>query len=404
MNNIVDINTDELKASAPIINYIKTFYKNKIVIVRENNNVAFAKCIFHVEDTASLAIYANGTYKCFGCGEHGDLITLVQKIENVDFQRACEIIANNVGYQLNYLPVNKDWEDYKDELDKHTRRYWINLQHNPDALNYLINIRKVSPEMINTFRLGFTDSNEYQYRQDMGNISNRLVFPILEHKRNNPKCIGMAYRGLKDEKPKYVNDKNQDGRDGEKQELNGVFIKGNVLYGMAQAYKGISESGFVFITEGYFDVIAMHQAGFKNTVGIMSASLSDEQIKAICSVTNNIILMLDNDNAGHIGMYRCVEKLILHGLRPMICIINGFKDPDEMCKAFSFDTNNIRSFIMNNLKDGIYSLVFKDINTYKEMVSKERIKVYNKAMSIINTIPNETVRNAYIKEIEKEIY
>ena len=249
MNTIVDINTEELKASAPIIPYIKTFYRDKITITKENNNVAFASCIFHDEDTASLAFYANGTYKCFGCGEHGDLITLVQKIENVNFHDACEIIANNAGYKLNYVQVNENWEKYKDELDNHTRRYWINLQNNAEALNYLINIRKISPEIINIFRLGFTDQNEYKYRKDMENISNKLVFPILEHRRINPKCIGMAYRSLKDEKPKYINDHNQTGSSNQDPNLNGIFIKGNTLYGLAQSYKGISTNNFIIILD-----------------------------------------------------------------------------------------------------------------------------------------------------------
>jgi len=125
-----------------IIPYIKIHYKNKIKIERENNTIAFAKCIFHEEDTASLAIYANGTYKCFGCGAHGDIISLVQSIENLDFQSACLLIANNIGYKIEEINVNPEWEKYKDELDNHSRRYWLNLQRNAEALNYLINIRK----------------------------------------------------------------------------------------------------------------------------------------------------------------------------------------------------------------------------------------------------------------------
>lgn len=402
--NQIDIDTQELKSMAPIIPYVKTYYKDKISIERENDNMATAKCIFHDENTASLVFYSNGTYKCFGCGEHGDIITLVQKIENLDFQSACVLIAHNVGYQIKEIKVNQAWEQYKDILDEHTRRYWVNLQHNAEALNYLVNVRRISPEMINRFRLGFTDSEEYLYRQDMSNIANRIVFPILEHKKFNPKCVGMAYRGLKDEKPKYVNDHNQCGMNGQNPALKGVFTKGNMLYGLAQAYQSIIRNKFVFIVEGYFDVIAMHQAGFENTVGIMGTSFTEEQIKAIRSVTNNVFLLLDNDSAGQNATEKYIVELIKYDIRPIICVLDGFKDPDEMCKAFDFNNQSIYQFIMNHMKDGVHSVIMSVLDRYKSIVSQERIKAFTKLYQIVTTIPNPAIKEAYLKEIDKELY
>jgi len=401
---LLDIDTKELKSMAPIVPYIKQFYKDKIIIESENDTVAFAKCIFHEENTASLAFYNNGTYKCFGCGEHGDIITLVQKIENVDFQTACIMIANNIGYQIKEININPDWEKYKDTLDNHCRRYWKNLQNNADALNYIVNIRKISPEMINKFRLGYTDINEYQYRNDMGNISNKLVFPILEHRKINPKCVGMAYRGLTDEKPKYINDHNQTGQNGQDKALNGVFIKGNLLYGLAQSYQSIIKNNFVFIVEGYFDVISMHQAGFTNTVGIMGTSITEEQIKAILNVTNNVFLLLDNDKAGQSAINRYVPELIKYDIRPVICILDGFKDPDEMCKYFNYNNQKIYQFIMNHMKEAVHDYIYKEIERYKDITSRERIKAFTRLYPVINSIPNPALRIAYMKELEKELF
>ena len=400
----MDINTQELKQNAPIIPYIKTFYKDKVIIEKETNGVAFAKCVFHEEDTASLAFYSNGTYKCFGCGEHGDLITFVQKVENLDFQGACILIANNVGYEIKETYYNKDWEDYKDELDNHSRRYWKNLMNNAEALNYIINKRKITAESINNFRLGFTDNDEYKYRKDVSNISNKIVFPILEHKRVNPKCVGMAYRNLTDEKPKYINDKNQLGQQGQRPELNGVFIKGNMLYGLAQAYPYIVKNDFVFIVEGYFDVISMHQAGFKNTVGIMGTSFTEAQIREIKKITRNVFLLLDNDNAGINASHKYIEELIKYDIRPTVCKINGFKDPDELCLHYNFDNNKICKLIESNLDDGIHYIMTNMLDRYKKIVFNERVKTFTKVSSILNTIPNPALRYAYLKELEKELY
>ena len=151
------------------------------------------------------------------------------------------MIGDNVGYDVVLEEPNPLFESYKDNLDNHTRRYWVNLQNNESALKYLMHERGISKEMINLFRLGFTDAEEYKYRTDMGNISNKIVFPILEPKRRKPKCVGMAYRGLTNDKPKYINDVNQDGREGQDPNLTGVFVKGDLLYGMSFAYDSIAK-------------------------------------------------------------------------------------------------------------------------------------------------------------------
>lgn len=399
----VDINTKELKENAPIIPYIEKFYKDKINITKRGGKMVFAKCIFHEEDTASLAIYENGTYKCFGCGEHGDIITLVQKLENVDFQSACIIIANNVGYKLDFIQTNPVIESYKDNLDEFSRRYWINLQHNGDAYNYITNIRKISPEMIDRFRLGLTDNEEYKYRKDLNNISNRIAFPILEHKRINPKCVGMAYRSIKDVKPKYINDHNQDGRNGQNPTLSGVFIKGNLLYGLAQAYDSISSNNFAFVVEGYFDVISMHQSGFENTVGIMGTSFTDEQINALSKVTKNVFLILDGDEAGEKAIKRYIPALAKHGLSVMVCMLKGFKDPDEMCKHFNHDYNKIYGYINNHMQNGIYNLIFTELSIYKQNILNEKICALNRIQPILESISDPVVRSVYLKQIEKEL-
>ena len=401
---MINIDVKDLKASAPIIPYIKTFYKDKIYIERESESVAFAKCIFHQEDTASLAFYANGTWKCFGCGEHGDLITLVQKLENVDFQNACVIIANNIGYKIDFINTNPVHEQYKDNLDQLSRRYWANLYNNPEALNYVMNERHITKEIINEFRLGLTDAEEWKYRNDISNISNKIVFPILEHKRIKPKCIGMAYRSINNEKPKYINDHNQDGRAGQNPALSGVFIKGNTLYGLAQAYKHISNAKFVLVTEGYFDVIAMHQSGFRNTVGIMGTSFTEEQIKAILKVTKNIFLLLDGDNPGITAMEKNIPLLVKYDMNVTICILKGFKDPDEMCKYFDYDNSKIYNYLHENMQNGLYYLINKDINHYEELMLREKLKIFNNLYHIIETIPNPAIRNVYIKEIERRLF
>lgn len=399
----VDIDTNELKSYAPIIPYVKKFYKDRIHIVKETNNVAFASCIWHSEKTASLAFFANGSYKCFGCGEHGDIITLVQNIENIQFQEACKMIGDNVGYDIVLEEPNPIFESYKDLLDNHTRRYWSNLQQSGDALKYLICERGISKEMIDLFRLGYTDKEEYKYRADMGCISNKIVFPILEHKRRNPKCVGMAYRGLTDEKPKYINDVNQDGREGQNPQLAGVFIKGDLLYGMPMAYDSIGKNNHLILVEGYLDVISLHQAGITNTVGSMGTSITENQIKAICNVTKNVLLFLDSDKAGTSAMLKSIKDLYAAGINVAICILENGMDPADLCKTMNFDNMSIRMEIKNHTKQGIELVVNNAVERYENIATLERTKALRSAMPTIEAVQDSSIRELYKSKLLKRL-
>ena len=401
----MDIDTDELKTYAPIIPYVKKFYKDKIHIVKETNNVAFAPCIFHDEKTASLAFFANGTYKCFGggCGVSGDIITLVQSIENLKFQEACKMIGDNVGYDIILEEPNPVFESYKDTLDNHTRRYWSNLQNNGNALKYLLCERGISKEMIDLFRLGYTDPEEYKYRTDMGGISNKIVFPILEHKRRKPKCVGMAYRGLTDEKPKYINDVNQDGREGQDPNLIGVFIKGDLLYGMPMAYENISKNNYAILVEGYFDVISLHQSGICNTVGSMGTSITDSQIKALCNVTNNVLLFLDGDKAGMSAMLKSIKDLYSAGLNVAVCILENNMDPADLCMSLNFDYFAINNAIKNHTKQGIELVVNNAVEKYENIATTERTKALRFAMPIIESVKDPAIKELYKSKLLKRL-
>jgi DNA primase len=399
----MDINTDELKAYAPIIPYVKKFYKDKIHIVRETNNVAFAPCIWHSEKTASLAFFANGSYKCFGCGEHGDIIKFTENVENLGFQEACKMIGDNVGYDIVLEEPNPLFESYKDTLDNHNRRYWTNLQNNGDALRYLLCDRGISKEMIDLFRLGFTDSEEYKHRTDIGGISNKIVFPILEHKRRNPKCVGMAYRGLTDEKPKYINDVNQDGREGQNPQLAGVFIKGDLLYGLPLAYEGIAKNNHLILVEGYLDVISMHQAGITNTVGSMGTSITENQIKAICKVTNNVLLFLDGDKAGTTAMIKSIGDLYAAGLNVAVCLLNNNMDPADLCKSLEFNNMDIRMEIKNHTKQGIELVVNSAVERYENIATTERTKALRSAMPVIEAVQDPAIKELYKSKLFKRL-
>lgn len=397
----MEINVEELKQAAPIIDYVKKHYSHKIHFVEESANCAKAYCIWHKEtDSPSLAFFSNGTYKCFGeCGESGDVITFVQREENLTFQEACKAIGDNVGYEVILTPPNPYHEAYKDRMDNLTRRYWYNFQTNQDAKDYMINQRGLTEETLTAFRIGLTDVDEYKYRTDLGGISNRISFPILENKTFNPKCIGMGYRTLQSEKAKYINDCNQEGRVNQDLNLTGVFVKGNVLYGYTMAQPWIKKYKFAILVEGYVDVLSMYQSGLKNTVSGMGTSITEAQADTLKKVTNSILLILDSDSAGIKSMIRILPMLLSKGFTIAVCTFNKGMDPSDICLKHKFNYNKIYGLIKENTIPCGQFLVNNAVARYETIVNTERQKALETVLPVLNVMSNQIEKDLYLNTL-----
>ena len=419
------IKTEELKQQAPLIPYIKKYYSSIIKIERESNGVAFAKCIFHDEDTASLAFYENGTYKCFGCGEHGDIITLVSCIENCNFLTACIMIAENVGYPIIYEDEIQEKPEiiaFKQEVVNNAKRYVKNLESNPEALNYLLNVRRLDPNTIKMFGLGLTDSEEYKYRKDINNISNCITFPLFNTKSTYD-ALGFAYKPMQEGNVKYLNDRNQSGADGQNPDLNGIFVKGNLLFGYPQAYKSVIKRKCVFVVEGYFDVMSMHRIGFTNTVGIMGTSLTSAQENALIEMTDTIILMLDFDKAGEINSLKLIKRLAGHSAIKNLFIIpqesfnKPAKDPDDLCKMIidrydrpindrdyiSLQENKeVQHIFDDKMEDAIIYLLRKIYNPYQRRILNLKKNLISNLDEVVSSICYEK-RELYKSIVEQSL-
>lgn len=384
---MAEINVEELKSAAPIVDYIKQYYGQKIIITEESSTVAKANCIWHQDkESPSLSFFKNSnTYKCFGCGKYGDLIVLVQELENVGFQEACKIIGDNIGYEIILTPPNPYHESYKDIMDNHTRRYWHNLRSDYTAQSYLQN-RGIIQQTINEFRIGLTDAQEYLFRKETGGIGYRISFPILEPKSKNAKCIGMGYRAITDVKPKYINDTNQDGVGNKDPLLAGVFIKGNCLYGYTQAYEFIKQSKYAILVEGYMDVISLHQSNIKNVVGAMGTSITPAQVSLLSKITKNIILIMDSDNAGINSMHKILPELYKAGMNVKVCILGKGEDPADICLKNNFDNGAVSKVIRDNTVDSMTFIFNNTMKDYESVVIQKRKEVLRNMQPIIDSL------------------
>lgn len=390
---------DEIKNAIPLSSYLQKYYGLEL---KRSGNVFVCNCPFHEERTGSFVVFEDN-YHCYGCGEHGDIINFVQKKENLMFKEACELIAQNVGVNYTIEPPNKYHEQYKDIMDNHSNRYANNLlQSNNKALEYLTKDRGLTIDTIKKFRLGLVPDKEYINRNDIGNISNRISFPIFENKSfKYAKCLAMGYRTLiPGEKPKYINDKNQDDKNSN---LCGVFVKGNCLYGYQEAEESIRKRNFAILVEGYMDVISMHQSGIKNTVGVMGTSITQNQVELISKITKNVILFLDGDNAGISNMFRTLPMFLKAGINVKMIIARNNKDAADICNDFNFNTKKVYDYICKNSKLALEYMINLAYMEYSDVVMNEKRKIYNKIVPIINSISNETDKDIYMSSLKKKL-
>ncbi|MDR2724176.1 MAG: DNA primase [Holosporaceae bacterium] len=406
------------------------FLKSQISIVdvvssrislRRSGRDWFGLCPFHKEKTSSLKVDPNkGFFHCFGCGVHGDAISFVQDFDRISFVEAVEHLAHQYGIPLP-LRENVFVDPHKPVYDAITQmKNWFARQLNEpagkDALKYLES-RKISRESIEKFQLGFAPDNQElfrhlrqqgfsfdvllktgvfsrsKYQEDMINrYHGRLIFPISD---SFGKCVGFGGRIIREENAaKYINSPETE-----------IFVKSNHLYGYFLAKRGKTRE--VILTEGYIDVISMHQAGFDGAVAPLGTSISEHQINLCWNICANPIISLDGDSAGIKASYRWIDKILL-----LITAGKSFKfarlpqglDPDQLIAGNQSDV--VRAAITDAvpLSEWIWDGAFL---LYPSETPEQKAALMKMLMSKVETIRDVSVKKLYIqslKERERSLY
>lgn len=308
----------------------------KYITVKQKGNLSWACCPFHKEKTPSFCINdEKAFFYCFGCGEQGDVFSFLCKFNNQEFLYVLEDLADRFG-----LKVLRG-KNYKDDLEilKLLENYYCaNLKTNSKVLEYLKK-RDIKEETIEKFHLGFAGDGainfllcngvDYEVMQRIGivgiknqdRLMNRLIFPIKNRRKDT---IGFAGRVLDDSLPKYIN-----------YQESAFFQKSMHLYNENHIIPGEA----VIIVEGYFDVIKLTQANFKNVLASMGTSISIYHLHFLFGLTDKIFLMFDGDAAGRKSLFSNLKnflKCIKPGKSIRICFLSENCDPDDLVENLSF--------------------------------------------------------------------
>ena len=314
-------------------------------------------CPFHSEKTPSFSVNRNRQiYKCFGCGEGGNVVTFVMKYENCTFPEAIKQLADKAGValpEMEYSEEAKRRETRRQrllEVNKEAAKFYfyqLRTPHGVKAKEYL-DKRQLSDEVRKNFGLGYAPVRGEELlaylRQkgfsddlirDVGlakmderrgtttQFWNRVMFPIQDI---NHRVIGFGGRimGDADSGPKYLNSPETE-----------IFDKSRNLYGMN--YARSARTGNIILCEGYMDVISMHQAGFTQAVASLGTAFTPGQAGLIKKYTRDVLLAYDSDGAGVKAALRAIRILRDAGMSGKIINMSPYKDPDEFMKNMGKD-------------------------------------------------------------------
>jgi DNA primase len=303
----------ELLARADIVEIVGRF-----VQLKKGGANFVGLCPFHAEKSPSFNVNpARQFYHCFGCGKSGDAIRFLMEHAGMNFVEATKDLAGQYGMEVpedDASPAERERTakarekhvTLTDVLEKAGEAYRKHLKSSPRAVDYLKG-RGLSGQIAKRFGLGYAPegwrslasvfadyadplleesglviAGEEDKRYDR--FRDRIMFPIRNVKGE---CIGFGGRVLGDEKPKYLNSPETP-----------VFSKGRELYGLFEARAELREHGFVLVTEGYMDVVALAQLGFPNAVATLGTACTPDHVQKLVRFTDSIVFSFDGDEAG----------------------------------------------------------------------------------------------------------
>jgi len=345
---------DEVRARTPIAEFIGQY-----VPLRKRGNDLVGLCPFHGEKTPSFHVHPDrGFYKCFGCGEGGNVFNFLQKMENLTFPDALRMLAAKAGVELTpETPGSARARSEKEAIYEANRiaSVYFSKTLKSDAgarARAYLEKRGFTAATIETFGLGCAPAGWDGLRDELERngvdlhlaakaalvkpsqrggwydfYRDRLMVPTLA---TTGEVIAFGGRALGDEEPKYLNTSTTP-----------VYTKGRHLFALNVAKRAAQREKTLIVVEGYLDCIALHQAGFDNAVASLGTSFTDEQAAELKKYADNVFLCFDGDAAGNAAAFKTIDiamRVLEHAGRNVRVV--GFppgEDPDSYVRAHGAD-------------------------------------------------------------------
>ena len=343
---------DELRGRLTLSDYV-----GKRVRLQKKGREHLGLCPFHNEKTPSFTVNdSKAFYHCFGCGAHGSAIDWVMQMEGLSFPEAVERLAGDAGMAV---PQSTPEEQARAKRAKslydanEAACAWFQKQlyqgDGAAALDYLRG-RGLTEETISRFRLGFAPERKNALGQALqadGFTEEMLIEAGLIARPDDGRAPYDRFRGrvifpITDRRGRVIafGGRIMEDREGIAKYLNSpetpLFHKGQTLYALALAREAAAKDAEVIVTEGYMDVIALHQAGFGGAVAPLGTAVTEAHIQALWRLAPEPVLCFDGDNAGQRAAHRAAERalpLLAPGRSLRFAILPAGEDPDSLLQA-----------------------------------------------------------------------
>ena len=416
---------EEVKSANDIVDVISSY-----VNLKRKGNGYFGLCPFHKEKTGSFAVSADKQiFHCFGCGEGGNVIKFIMKIENIGFKEAIEFLADKARITLptvdyNNLNISQAELMAKEEkkremyaINKAAGRFFYNNIEKSNVAKEYIAKRKIDAKTVAKYGLGFAldDNGLYKFLLSKGfkeenmiatglvgksesgylydKFKNRFMFPIFDVMN---RVVAFGGRTLLDNEtmkvqkvPKYINSPE-----------NLIYTKGRHLYGLNVAKKSNEKMKRILVVEGYMDVISPHQAGITNVVASLGTALTEQQGRLLRQYAEEIVLSYDSDEAGQKAIQRGLEIMHSLGVSAKVLQMENAKDPDEYILKYGPER-------FSKLIDNSISLVEYKVKNLQKQYNLEdisdKIKFLSKLSEILSKVESNIERDIYVDKFSREL-
>ena len=387
-------------------------------------------CPFHSERTASFHVHPEkALFKCFGCGEAGDIFAFVMKMEQVGFGDALQMLADKAGIQIERKKDEKpEPEGQREKLFRvlesartiYEQQLWDD-RLGADARKYL-DERGIREDTSRWFRLGFAASGggavfeqlvkkgfSIELCQTAGLATRsaagrfydpmfgRLVFPIVDSFGH---VIGFGGRVLPvGKKPLLGGDEGGEGPKYLNSPDSPVFSKGKSLYGLYQAKTNILQSRRVVILEGYMDVIGVHQGGVQNAVATLGTAFTRDHAKMLRRYADETVAFFDPDEAGQRAAMKSIEPMLQEGFFTRVMVSHDTQDPDEL--ILSKGRDHVEGLI--NAAPDFVDFAIAYLKAQSGDGLQQRSAAAAQLLALISQSPNEIMKSEWIARVAREL-
>jgi DNA primase len=406
---------EEVKRRADIVDLVSEY-----VTLKKGGKNFLGLCPFHKEKTPSFTVNRDKQiFYCFGCGEGGNVLAFLMKINNMSFPEAVKHLAGKTGVVIPERVLTREEGERsrkRDEISRINRMAEKYFSENlfseaGKAARAYLRRRGIQDEVIKEFNLGFaTDGwrnlKEYFEKAKVplklvehagliitktngggsyyDRFRGRLIFPIEDVAGN---VIAFGGRILGEGEPKYLNTPESP-----------VFFKGRNLYGLNRTKEDIRRKGYAILVEGYFDLITLWSAGSRNVVASLGTALTKEHVDLVRRYTNEVIALFDPDVAGKKALARSIELFLSGNVHAKAAVLPEGYDPDQYVRTYG---NESLAGIIGRAQ----SMVDYYIENFIGRVStvEEKRDALREAVSYIVNIDNISERDLFIRRVSEKL-